>query len=334
LQAEIIAVGAELLLDHITHAKAHYLTKQFKSMSVEVCRQISVEAHEDCLRQVIEAAAKRVQLIILISGFEKSQDQLIKVVLAHSLGLKLMVNRIAIESFIDSDENNVKKSLILENSLPFPDHMGVVNGCALTFCGHHYLLLPGTLNEIKWTFETYAKSWLLNILNSYADFPEKVDIETAIVKALSSRGATICVAESCTGGLLCNLITSVPGSSSCFRGGIISYSNEWKMNLLNVPIELLEGDSAPGAISSATAQAMAEQLLLLANTDFAVSITGNAGPTAAEDKPVGIVYAGLAQKNKPTIVVEMFYTGDRETIKLKSARAALYYLWNILLSVE
>jgi len=130
--------------------------------------------------------------------------------------------------------------------------------------------------------------------------------------------------------MLSDLITAVPGSSAGFLGGVVCYSNAVKHSVLKVPKELFEGDSAPGAISRETAQTLAEQVLILMNTDYAISVTGNAGPSSAEGKPIGLVYMAIAQKHSSTLVFEVQHSGSRELIKLKAAKSALYQLWRIL----
>jgi nicotinamide-nucleotide amidase len=167
-------------------------------------------------------------------------------------------------------------------------------------------------------------------LGDYLYAQEDVGIEHVILKLLVKHNATLSVAESCTGGLLSDLITAVPGSSESFLGGIICYSNQVKHDLLKVPYELLEGDGAPGAVSSETAQFLADQLLIAMRTDYAISITGVAGPMESEGKPVGLVYIGIAHKNQSTQVVKVQHTGGRELIKLKAAKTALYHLWRSL----
>lgn len=105
-----------------------------------------------------------------------------------------------------------------------------------------------------------------------------VPIEQKILELMAQRGLTLSAAESCTGGLLMEMITAIPGSSAVFMGGIVCYSNAMKEKLLNVPHELLEGDGAPGAVSAETARVLAEQVRLTADTDFGLSITGVAAP--------------------------------------------------------
>jgi nicotinamide-nucleotide amidase len=167
-------------------------------------------------------------------------------------------------------------------------------------------------------------------LGAYLYAQEDIGIEQAVLRLLAEKKATLSVAESCTGGLLSDLITSISGSSTSFLGGIICYSNQIKHELLKVPSTMLEGEGAPGAVSAETAQALAEQLLVLMKSDYAISVTGVAGPNPAEGKPVGLVYIGVAQKGQPTLVVNVTHTGGRELIKLKAAKTALYHLWKRL----
>ncbi|MDU0201283.1 competence/damage-inducible protein A [Paenibacillus sp. MAH-36] len=162
----------------------------------------------------------------------------------------------------------------------------------------------------------------------YAD--QDVPIETIVLKMLDERKLSLAVAESCTGGLLSDLITSIPGSSSSFLGGIICYSNALKHKLLGVPMDVLEGEGAPGAVSSETAVILAENLLTTTGSDFGISVTGVAGPGSSEGKPVGLVYIGFAQKNAETQVITLQLSGNRESIKHRSAKSALYHLWKQL----
>jgi nicotinamide-nucleotide amidase len=159
---------------------------------------------------------------------------------------------------------------------------------------------------------------------------DDVTLEHEIVRILSGRKQLLTAAESCTGGLLSNMITSVPGSSTVYRGGIICYSNELKHKLLNVPMNILEGPNAPGAISSETAKLLAEQVLEQAGADYSLAITGVAGPDSSEGKPMGLVYVGIASKGAETRVEKLQLTGNRDTIKWRAAKNALYQLWKLL----
>lgn len=162
----------------------------------------------------------------------------------------------------------------------------------------------------------------------YAD--QDVPIENIVLKLLNDQQMTLAVAESCSGGLLSDMITSIPGSSKAFLGGIIVYSNSLKHKLLGVPMEVLEGEGAPGAVSKETAAILAENLLTTTGSDFGLSVTGVAGPDPSEGKPVGLVYVGFAQKNTETQVFTLQLSGNRKSIKHRSAKNALYQIWKRL----
>jgi nicotinamide-nucleotide amidase len=137
---------------------------------------------------------------------------------------------------------------------------------------------------------------------------------------LQMRGATISVAESCTGGMLAQRLTSVSGSSRYFFGGAVVYSNELKTALAGVPPELI---AQHGAVSSQVAVALADGIRARTNSTFGVGITGIAGPTGGTpEKPVGLVFIALADGNEPD-VVERRFPGDRERIRLWASFTAL-----------
>lgn len=163
---------------------------------------------------------------------------------------------------------------------------------------------------------------------------EDIPIEAAIIRLLTAQRRTVALAESCTGGMVAAMLTTVPGSADAFRGGVVSYSNWLKHQALGVPMSLLEGEGAPGAVSGETAAAMAEGALRAAESDFAVSITGVAGPASSEGKPVGLVYVGLAERGKETRVTQLQLSGDREGIRLRASKRALYALWLALTGRE
>src|SRR5271168_1552555 len=153
-------------------------------------------------------------------------------------------------------------------------------------------------------------------------------MEEVAARELTWHGATIAVAESCTGGMLGERLTRLPGSSSHFRGGVISYSNELKSAWLDVPLALIE---SKGAVSAEVAQAMAENVRRRSGATLGLSITGIAGPTGATaDKPVGTVHIALAD-GKESIEKGFRFPGDRDRIRGQATMAALdmvrrYYL--------
>lgn len=156
---------------------------------------------------------------------------------------------------------------------------------------------------------------------------EREELAKQMGQLLSQRGWTLAVAESCTGGLLGHLITSVSGSSAYFQGGVISYSNEAKERILGVPHETLVEQ---GAVSKETAVAMAQGARRLLGTDLALSVTGIAGPTGGTpEKPVGLVYIALAAQGVD-VWQKHVWQGDRRENKRLSAEAALRLLHEFL----
>jgi nicotinamide-nucleotide amidase len=151
----------------------------------------------------------------------------------------------------------------------------------------------------------------------------KKTFEEAVILLAMDKQKTISTAESCTGGLIGHRLTEISGSSNVFKGGLVVYSNEAKMELLDIPINLLE---TKGAVSEETAKMMAENVKEKFKSDYGISVTGIAGPTGGtEEKPVGLVYIGLAQK-KGVKVKEFHFGNDRKRNKLRTSQVALNWL--------
>jgi nicotinamide-nucleotide amidase len=153
-------------------------------------------------------------------------------------------------------------------------------------------------------------------------------LEEVIVKLLAQRHQTLAVAESCTGGLLANRITNVPGASEVFLAGYVCYANQAKINMLNVDPQLIE---KYGAVSKQVARALAEHARICAGSDYALATTGVAGPGGGSpEKPVGTVYIALAAPGE-TVANRFFFPTDRETFKQVATQAALELLRRKLL---
>jgi nicotinamide-nucleotide amidase len=147
------------------------------------------------------------------------------------------------------------------------------------------------------------------------------ELENVVVAALRERGMWLATAESCTGGLLANRVTNVPGASEVFSAGWVTYANEIKTAQLGVQADLLE---TVGAVSESVARQMAEGALLRSGADFALSTTGIAGPGGGTDeKPVGTVFLALAQKGRETTAWREFFPTDRATFKELVTQSAL-----------
>ena len=150
-----------------------------------------------------------------------------------------------------------------------------------------------------------------------ADVP---NLETAVLHALKEHGMTLGTAESCTGGLIAKRMTDLPGSSAVFKGGIVSYCNEIKHNVLGVPQELLD---QYGAVSEPAARAMAEGARRLLNCDLAVSATGVAGPGSAEmGNPAGLVYVALATADGTEVRQLRLSGAGRQRVRTTAAHHA------------
>lgn len=146
--------------------------------------------------------------------------------------------------------------------------------------------------------------------------------------ALIERGKMVCAAESCTGGLLLSTLTDCAGSSAYVAGGVVSYSNEAKMRLLGVCEATL---IAHGAVSEAVAGEMARGALALFDADYALSVTGIAGPGGGSaEKPVGLTYIGLAGPQGLLRVARHVWAGDRVDNKAASVEAGLGLLLGAL----
>lgn len=150
-----------------------------------------------------------------------------------------------------------------------------------------------------------------------------ISLEELLVEDLKARHLTLAVAESCTGGGLGNRITNVPGSSHVFLGGVIAYSNDIKMKLLDVKENTLKRH---GAVSKETAKEMAQGVRALTGADIGLSITGIAGPGGAtHGKPVGLVFIHFSSE-KGDIVFYQIFPGEREIVKTRTVNYALALL--------
>ena len=176
-----------------------------------------------------------------------------------------------------------------------------------------------------------ATEQLKALLGDYIFGYNQQSLEEVIGNLLRTRKLTLAVAESCTGGMLGEIITSTPGSSDYFKGGIISYDGELKEKLLDVSRDIM---IQFGQVSEPVARAMAEGVRKKCNSDIGISVTGIAGPGGGSPgKPVGLVYIALADE-KQTLVQKHQLHKDRQTIRLRSARRALNTLRVYLLTIQ
>lgn len=153
-------------------------------------------------------------------------------------------------------------------------------------------------------------------------------IEQKVAQSLIARKKTLAIAESCTGGLLSNRLTNIPGSSNFLKFALIAYSNAAKMKLLKVPQNTI---NKYGAVSTPVAIAMAKGVQRILKTDFGIGITGIAGPTGGtKAKPVGLTYIAVCS-GMETLCLECHFKGTRTSIKTQAATQALQLLDEFLI---
>lgn len=186
------------------------------------------------------------------------------------------------------------------------------NHLCLTVRGRDSASLAATLDRLTACLAQEVGDALLG--------PAEAPLEELVGQLLREQGLTLAVAESCSGGLICHRITNVPGSSDYFLGGLVTYSNQAKMDLLRVPAEVL---AQRGAVSADTAQAMARGVRELFGAAVGIAATGIAGPGGGTpEKPVGTVYLGMATPRGEEVRHHLFH-GSREEIKMLTAQTAL-----------
>lgn len=158
-------------------------------------------------------------------------------------------------------------------------------------------------------------------MGSFVFGVETDPLDAVVVRLLTERKKTLALAESCTGGFIAHRITNIPGASVVFLAGLVTYSNEAKQKFLGVKAETLQ---AHGAVSAETAQEMAEGCRANVGANFAIAVTGIAGPGGGTpEKPVGTVFIALARRDKTTIVKQFKNAYDRETFKFTTSQQAL-----------
>jgi nicotinamide-nucleotide amidase len=202
--------------------------------------------------------------------------------------------------------------------------LGVNIGFYPNFPENHVVLITRHASEAEAKeklkkAEGYVKERLQDYIFAY----DHDTIESLVASLLTERKLTLAVAESCTGGLIADRLTDIPGSSAFLERGVVAYSNASKTGLLGVPEQIIHEF---GAVSEQTAILMAEGVKKLGKTDLGLAVTGIAGPTGGtEEKPVGTVFIALTD-GKKTICHRSFYRWDRRRIKMVSSQSALMML--------
>jgi nicotinamide-nucleotide amidase len=405
MDAEIIAVGSELLTPHRHDTNSLYLTGKLNSLGIEVRFKTVVGDDVERLAAVFRTALDRSKLIILMGGLGPTEDDINRQVVADVLGRTLhevpeVIERIEARYARTGRKmpaNNARQALVPEGAEWLPNKKGTAPGIWIEQDSRIIVMLPGPPRELESMFDEQCMPRLRNRVSGsqirtrvikVAGLPEsEVDERIASIyktysnpstTILSTGGAievhlsahaptqveadamldeltdkiepalgdhifstsgetleevvgmylvmkqkTLATAESCTGGLLGERITRVPGSSEYYLGGAVCYSNEMKTRFAGVSPKLLE---TYGAVSKPVAQAMAEGIRRKATASIGIGITGIAGPGGGTDeKPTGMVFIAVAD-DRGTEVREFRFPGDRERVRLLSSQFALEML--------
>ncbi|MGE4283824.1 MAG: competence/damage-inducible protein A [Clostridia bacterium] len=393
MNAEIIAVGTELLLGQILNTNAQYLSVELSQLGIDVFYQTVVGDNQKRLEEALQNALDRTDIVILTGGLGPTKDDLTKETVAQIMGLSLVPHQESldrIKSFFHKmhrvmTNNNEKQALLPEGSIVLLNDNGTAPGCIIEKNGKTIVMLPGPPKEMQPMFKQSVYPYLRNkspyIIHSHvlrifgigesaleeqlADIfesqsnptiapyakqgevtlritakcedvenaekliqpvedeirsrlgitvygVEEESLEEVTCRLLMDKGVSVATAESCTGGLLSERFTSIPGISKCFHMGAITYSNDSKAELLGVSSHTLD---RYGAVSSQTALEMADGIRKKSDADIGISVTGIAGPGGgSQEKPVGLVYIGISTPDKKWYK-ELHLTGNRERIR-------------------
>lgn len=405
MQAEIIAVGTELLLGQIVNTNATFLAQELANLGIDVYYQSVVGDNRERLRAQLQLADQRSDLIVLCGGLGPTEDDLTKQIVAEHVGETLIQDPLGYQKLLDYEkaqnqkltQNNFLQTLILTNSQALQNPTGLAVGIFYTTKDSQksYLLLPGPPKELKPMFrqvarpilkqqfpeanqlysrvlrfygigesrlvtdladliatqenptlapyakenevtlrltvkttdESLAKTLLdeleqkiqLRVGQYFYGYGEENTLVKAVVELLKEKGQRVTAAESLTAGAFQRSLGELPGVSSVFPGGFVTYSAQTKIDFLQIDPSLI---AEHGTVSQACVEAMASQSLKLAKTDYALAFTGVAGPNELEGQAVGSFWIGLATKDE---VTSQFYrvAGQREKIQSRAVMAGL-----------
>jgi nicotinamide-nucleotide amidase len=404
-EAEIIAVGTELLGGQRVDTNSLFITDHLNALGVEVRRKMVVGDDRDLLTASIREAIERVEIVILTGGLGPTEDDLTRDAVAAATGRQLIFRDDLRDAIVDRfrrmnrkmAEINLRQAYAVEGAEALPNPNGTAAGQWLEHQNRVVMLLPGPPHEMKAMFvdqcmprlslrlpaqvirtrfyrvagmgESDLDQLIAPVYTKYTNpvttilaGPSDIQIhlrarcataeeaealleevgppieallgdrlysrngdplEAVVGAMLSANGATVSVAESCTGGLLGQRITSIPGSSKYFVGGFLVYNDFMKERLLGLDHNLL---TAHTAVSEEAACALAEAARSRTGSSYAVSVTGEAGPESASGAPVGTVFVAVACPDRPTEARRLQLPGDRARVRTFAAQAALDFL--------
>ena len=399
--AEIIAVGSEMLTSQRIDTNSLFITDQLNALGVEVRRKLIIGDDRALLAAAVQHALMNVDIVILSGGLGPTEDDLTREAVAQAFGRSLVFHQELADAIEERfrrrqrkmAENNKRQAYLVEGAEILSNPHGTAVGQWIEHQRHVVVLLPGPPGELKPMFTGECVPRLARRLPSqvirtrlyritgmtesdldhliapvYTKFANPVttilaspgdiqvhlrarcdseqeaemllaeaggpieellgdrifscngkSLEAVVGERLRERGATVAVAESCTGGMVAERITDVPGSSDYFLGGFLVYSDQMKQNLLGIDPALLERHTA---VSAEVAQAMAEHTRARTGATYAISTTGEAGPESSTGAPVGTVYIGFAA-GSCVEARKLNLPGDRTRIRMFATQAAL-----------
>ena len=402
MNAEIIAVGTELLLGQIVNTNAKFLSVELSKVGVNVFYQTVVGDNEQRLLDALSIAFGRCDMVVLTGGLGPTADDLTKETVAKYFGLELVEDKASMDAIYarfertggEMAESNRKQAMMPKGCTILKNDNGTAPGAIVEQDGKIAVILPGPPSEMEPMYTTKVYPWLrqrcpdqlyskvlrvfgvgessleeklADLMQNQTDptiapYAKEAEVElrittrakteaeamerinpvakqiektvpgcvygydddtlaSALFRVLQRTGKTIATAESCTGGMLSEALTSVPGISAYFGYGVVTYANDVKEDILGVKHATLV---AHGAVSEQTAMEMAEGLLQKSGADAAVSVTGIAGPGGAtSEKPVGLVYVGYADSDGVRDCKELHLTGGRGRIRRVTVKNAL-----------
>ena len=400
MNAEIIAVGSEMLTPQRLDTNSLYLTAELNNLGVEVVLKSVIGDDRERLTDAVRRAVSRHEIVILSGGLGPTEDDLTRECVAAALDRRLIYHPEIAEAIEQRflafkrkmAEVNRRQAFVVEGADVLPNDRGTAPGQWVEESGSVVMMLPGPPHELKAMFERQCLPRLNRIvpkqvirtaflrvtgmsesdldtlispvykkyenpattilaangdlqvhLRAHCACCEDADalltevcapielllgdrvysrngdpLEVVVGEMLKQAGATVSVAESATGGMLGERITSVPGSSAYFAGGFITYTNAMKVELLGVAPEIL---AEHGAVSKETAEAMAAGARRRTGSTYALSVTGVAGPDA-DGAPVGTMFVGVADASG-TCSFHRQFLGDRQRIRTFVCQMAL-----------
>jgi nicotinamide-nucleotide amidase len=378
---EIISVGTELLLGHITNTDARDVSEELAKIGINVLYHTVVGDNPGRLANCIEIAKQRADIIITTGGLGPTCDDLTKDMLAKSFGLQLIRNEAEYQGLYDYisarhkyTENNTKQAMLPEGCTVFHNTCGTAPGCAFEKDGKTVIMLPGPPKEcmamlresvipylrtksdevilshtvrifgigesgvddifademnqmtnpslapyakeadclLKVTAkagseaeaEALCRPVIDHICERLGEYVYGIDVESLEESAfalLKEKQVTLAFAESCTGGEVAKRLTDLPGASTVFKGGVVTYTNEAKATLLGIDPDVINTE---GAVSYEVAAEMAENIRAILKADIGIGVTGLAGPDSDGVHEVGTVFVSLATENE-TFVKEL-----------------------------